>query len=88
MLFRSGNTTFQVTRRLRASTTFDYSQIEQQTFESAPLSLRNSVAEFHHELDHQVFASTDDPALDGGPFGRRFPGDHFHCACRWSPVIG
>lgn len=38
-----GNTTFQVTRRLRASTTFDYSQIEQQTFESAPLSLRNSV---------------------------------------------
>ncbi len=53
-----------------------------------PLSLRNSVAEFHHELDHQVFASTDDPALDGGPFGRRFPGDHFHCACRWSPVIG
>ena len=26
-----------------ASTTFDYSQIEQQTFESAPLSLRNSV---------------------------------------------
>ena len=38
-----GNTTFQVTRRLRASTTFGYSQIEQQTFESAPLSLRNSV---------------------------------------------
>ena len=32
-----------MTRRLRASTTFDYSQIEQQTFESAPLSLRNSV---------------------------------------------
>lgn len=30
-----GNTTFQVTRRLRASTTFDYSQIEQQTFERA-----------------------------------------------------
>lgn len=38
-----GNTSFRVTRRLKASTTFDYSQIEQQTFESAPLSLRNSV---------------------------------------------
>lgn len=38
-----GNTTFQMTRRLKASTTFDYSQIEQQTFESTPLNLRNSV---------------------------------------------
>ncbi len=38
-----GNTAFQVTKRLKASTTFDYSQIEQQSFESAPLNLRNSV---------------------------------------------
>lgn len=38
-----GNTSFRVTPRLKASTTFDYSQIEQQTFESAPLNLRNSV---------------------------------------------
>lgn len=34
---------FQITPRLKASTAFDYSQVEQQTFESAPLSLRNSV---------------------------------------------